>query len=52
MIVNPKLELEAQKVLDVVSRAQNVFGCDTTPAEPPAFAARRDIEDDLGRGYF
>jgi hypothetical protein len=50
--VNPKLEREATTVLGLVSRAQNVFGADTAPIQPPDFAANRDIEDNLGRGYF
>jgi hypothetical protein len=50
--VNPKLEQEAETVLGLVARAQNVFGGDTPPTEPPEFAANRHIEDDLGRGSF
>lgn len=50
--MNPKLEQEAKTVLGVVSRAQNVFGGDTPPTEPPEFAAPSDLEDDLGKGYF
>jgi hypothetical protein len=50
--VNPKLEQETETVLAVVSRARDVFGGDAAPTAPPAFAADRDLEDDLGRGYF
>jgi hypothetical protein len=50
--VNPKLEQEADTVLAVLSRAQDVFGGDIPPAAPPGFAVGRDLEDDLGRGYF
>jgi hypothetical protein len=50
--VNPKLEQEATTVLGVVSRAQKVFGGDTSAVRPPEFVAGRDLEDDLGRGYF
>ena len=50
--MNPNLEQEVERVLGVVARAQNVFGGVTPPAEPPAFAARGDLEDNLGRGYF
>jgi hypothetical protein len=50
--VNPKLEQEADTVLGLVHRAQNVFGGDKPPTEPPQFAADRHIEDNLGRGYF
>jgi hypothetical protein len=50
--VNPKLKQEADTVLGVVSCAQDVFGGQIAPTEPPGFAAGRDIEDNLGRGYF
>lgn len=50
--MNSRLEQEAQQVLGVVSHTQHVFGGDVPPAEPPEFAPRRDLEDDLGRGYF
>lgn len=50
--MNPELEQEVSAVLRVVSHARNVFGCGVAPVEPPAFAAGRDIEDNLGRGYF
>jgi len=50
--VNPRLEQELDAVLGVVSRAQKVFGGDTPPVDPPEFAPRRDLEDDLGRGHF
>jgi hypothetical protein len=49
--VNPKLEQEADAVLGLVRRAQQVFGGDVSPIEPPALAAARDVEDGLGRGY-
>jgi hypothetical protein len=52
MTVNPKLEQEVETVLGVVARAQNVFGGDSTPPEPPAFGAPRDLEDNLGKGFF
>jgi hypothetical protein len=50
--VNRKLERQADTVLGLVCRAQNVFGGDTAPIAPPDFAANRHIEDNLGRGYF
>lgn len=50
--VNSRLEQETQQVLRAVSHAQHVFGGDVPPAQPPAFAPRRDLEDDLGRDYF
>jgi hypothetical protein len=49
---NPNVELETKRVLGVVSRALNVFGGDAPLVGPPVFAAERDLEDDLGRGYF
>ena len=51
-MTNPNVELEAAKVLGVVSRALNVFGAATPPVVPPSFAADRSLEDDLGRGHF
>jgi hypothetical protein len=50
--VDPKLEQQTQRVLGLVARAHNVFGGDTAPAGPPEFAAPRDLEDNLGKGYF
>jgi hypothetical protein len=50
--VDPKLKDEARNVLTVVSHAHNVFGGDIVPATPPAFTGDRDLEDNLGRGYF
>jgi hypothetical protein len=49
---NPNVELETKRVLGVVSLALNVFGGDVPLEGPPAFAAERDLENDLGRGYF
>jgi hypothetical protein len=48
--VNPKLEKQAEAVLGLVRRARQVFGGEVAPVEPPVFAARRDLEDDLDRG--
>jgi hypothetical protein len=50
--VNPTLTPLTDHVLRVLHRAQNIFGGDTAPAGPPAFAAPRELEDDLGRGFF
>lgn len=50
--MNPKLAQEADAVLGLVHRAQQVFGGDVPPIEPPTFAAGCDLEDNLGRGYF
>jgi hypothetical protein len=52
VITNPSIDIEAQKVLGVVSRVQDVFGGHREPALPPRFAAERDIEDNLGRGHY
>ncbi|SBS76617.1 conserved hypothetical protein [uncultured Mycobacterium sp.] len=52
MITNPSIDIEAQKVLGVVARVQDVFGGHREPALPPQFAAERDIEDNLGRGHY
>lgn len=46
------LQQQVGTVLDVLSRAQQVFGGDRVPADPPAFIAPRDLEDDIGRGCF
>lgn len=52
MFTNPNVEAEADKLLATVSRALTVFGTATPPADPPLFAAPRDLEDNLGRGHF
>ena len=52
VFTNPNVEAEADKLLATVSRALTVFGAPTPPADPPVFAAPRDLEDDLGRGQF
>lgn len=51
-MVNPRIERQVDSVLAVVVHAQKVFGGDTPPADPPLFAPRRDLADDLGRGQF
>ena len=38
--------------LRALTRAQKLFGVDTTPVDPPVFAPARDLEDGLGRGTF
>jgi hypothetical protein len=50
--VDIALQQQARNVLDVLSRAHKVFGGDRPPADPPAFVAPRDLEDNLGRGFF
>lgn len=46
------LEAQVQHALGVLARAQNVFGGDQPPVDPPVFAACRELEDNVGRGYF
>ena len=46
------LQLEAAKVLSLLSRAQVVYGGDQEPAAPPEVKAGRHLEDNLGRGWF
>jgi hypothetical protein len=43
---------QATEVLGLLSRAQQLFGGAAAPAEPPPFVAPRDLEADLGRGWF
>lgn len=50
--MNPRLEQELNTVLGVVFRAQKVFGGDTAPEDPPQFAPSRDLENNLGKGFF
>ena len=46
------LELQVNRALGVLSRAQKVFGGGRPPADPPVFAPSRELEDNLGRGHF
>lgn len=46
------MQRQVEHTLAVLSRAQQVFGADRAPDDPPAFAAAPDIEDHLGRGRF
>jgi hypothetical protein len=50
--VDAALHQEATNVLGLLSRAQQLFGGAAPPADPPAFAAPRDLEADLGGGWF
>jgi hypothetical protein len=50
--VDVGVEAQVDHVLGVLSRAQKVFGANRPPADPPAFAPSRDLEDNLGRGHF
>ena len=46
------LQQEATNVLAVLARARQLFGGDQPPADPPAFMAPPDLEQNLGRGWF
>jgi len=50
--VDVGVELQVNRVLAVLSRAQTVFGGGRPPADPPVFAPVRELEDHLGRGFF
>jgi hypothetical protein len=50
--VDVGVELQVNRVLGVLSRAQQVFGAGRPPADPPVFVPSRDLEDNLGRGHF
>jgi hypothetical protein len=50
--VDPALHQQASTVLDVLYRAQQLFGGLSPPADPPAFLAPPDLEVDLGGGWF
>ncbi|MUL48335.1 hypothetical protein FZI85_27465 [Mycobacterium sp. CBMA293] len=50
--MNADLEREALSVKGVLSRAKKIFGGDVAPIMPPDFVAPRDLEDNLGKGYF
>ena len=50
--MNVGVELQVSHVLGVLSRAQNVFGAGRPPADPPVFTPVRELEDQLGRGFF
>ena len=46
------LHQQATNVLGLLSRAQQLFGGQEPPADPPAFVAPPDLEADLGHGWF
>jgi hypothetical protein len=50
--VHTVLHQVTTNVLGLLSRARHLFGGDTPAADPPAFVAPPDLEDDLGRGWF
>ena len=50
--MEPALQQQASEVLALLNRAQQLFGRDEPPADPPAFVAPADLEDNLGRGWF
>lgn len=47
-----KLNKNADTVLRALARAQHLFGGETPSSPPPAFAPPRDLEDNLGLGFF
>lgn len=49
---DPTLVQQASDVLGLVTRARKVFGGDSTPERPPAFAAPRDLEEAISRDRF
>jgi hypothetical protein len=50
--VDISVQHQACRVLNMLERAQKVFGAGQ-PTEPvPSFVDRRDLETDLGRGRF
>jgi hypothetical protein len=46
--VDDALQHQADIVIQVLSHAQKVFGGDQAPADPPAFVAPTDLEQQLG----
>ena len=46
------LQQQAGEVLELLSRAQNVFGGEHPPADAPAFVPPPDLEYHLGGGWF
>jgi hypothetical protein len=50
--VEPVSDQFLERVLAALSRAQQVFGGQSPPADPPNFMADRGLEDHLGLGYF
>ena len=46
------LQQQTAEVLRLLSRAQAVFGGGAPPADPPTFAPPRDLENNLGLGFF
>ncbi|WP_158220767.1 hypothetical protein [Mycobacterium lehmannii] len=46
------LQQQASEILDLVSRAKKVFGGDSVPERPPAFAPPGDLEEAISRDCF
>jgi hypothetical protein len=46
------VQQQAAHVLDMLSRAQAVFGDDHEPADPPEPRTPPHLEDNVGLGYF
>lgn len=47
-----KVNKNADTVLRALAHAQHIFGGQAAPTPPPDFAPPRDLEDNLGLGYF
>jgi len=50
--VSVNLNKNADTVLRALARAQHLFGGQTSSSPPPEFAPPRDLEDNLGLGFF
>jgi hypothetical protein len=50
--VDAALQNQAIEVLRMLSRARQLFGGDAPPADPPAFIAPAELEDNLGGGWY
>ena len=49
---DPTLVQQTSDVLGLVTCARKVFGGDSTPDRPPAFAAPRDLEEAISNDRF
>ncbi|MDQ1732233.1 MAG: hypothetical protein QOK10_2392 [Pseudonocardiales bacterium] len=46
------LHHEASYTLELLAKAQQLFGGPAAPADPPAFVPPPDLEHNLGGGWF